>query len=114
LAARAFVAEVEREKILERTTRGKTERARSGKIPQAFGKGGYGYTYNPETGRRDVEPYQASVVRRIFERYAETRSFSAVCSELNDVGIPEQMRARSQLRFARCGAHQQPVAQVCQ
>jgi len=88
LAARAFIAEVEREKILERTTRGKTERARSGKIPQAFGKGCYGYTYNPETGRRDVEPYQASVVRRIFERYAETRSFSAVCSELNDAGIP--------------------------
>ena len=30
LAARAFIAEVEREKILERTTRGKTERALSG------------------------------------------------------------------------------------
>jgi len=88
LAARAFIAEVEREKILERTMRGKTERALSGKIPQAFGKGCYGYTYNSETGRRDVEPDQASVARRIFERYAETRSFSAVCSELNDEGIP--------------------------
>src|SRR3954452_11893073 len=35
LAARAFVGEVEREKIVERTTRGKLERARSGRIPQA-------------------------------------------------------------------------------
>src|SRR5919201_451932 len=37
LAARAFIAEVEREKIVERTTRGRVERARQGKIPQALG-----------------------------------------------------------------------------
>ncbi len=88
LAARAFIAEVEREKIAERTMRGKEERARSGRIPQAFGRGCYGYTYNPETGRREIEPYQAAIVRRIFERYAATRSFSAVTTELNDTGIP--------------------------
>jgi site-specific DNA recombinase len=46
LAARAFVAEVEREKIVERTTRGKSERARSGRLPQATGKGIYGYRYD--------------------------------------------------------------------
>ena len=50
LAARAFIAEVEREKIVERTMRGKEERARSGRIPQAFGRGCYGYTYNTDTG----------------------------------------------------------------
>ena len=88
LAARAFLAEVEREKIAERTMRGKEERARSGRIPQAFGRGCYGYTYNPDTGRREIEPFQAAVVRRIFERYAASRSFSAVSSELNDAGIP--------------------------
>ena len=88
LAARAFIAEVEREKIAERTMRGKEERARSGRIPQAFGRGCYGYTYNPDTGRREVEPFQAAVVRRIFERYAASRSFSAVANELNDSGIP--------------------------
>ena len=88
LAARAFIAEVEREKIAERTMRGKAERARNGRIPQAFGRGCYGYTYNPGTGRRELEPFQAIVVRRIFERYAETRSFSAVANDLNDAGIP--------------------------
>ena len=75
LAARAFIAEVEREKIAERTMRGKEERARSGRIPQATGAGCYGYTYNPASGRREIEPFQAAVVRRIFERYADTRSF---------------------------------------
>ena len=88
LAARAFIAEVEREKIVERTTRGKEERARSGRIPQGFGRGCYGYTYNAGTGRREIEPLQAAIVQRIFERYAVTRSFSAVTSELNDAGIP--------------------------
>ncbi|MDE2668033.1 MAG: recombinase family protein [Chloroflexota bacterium] len=88
LAARAFIAEVEREKIAERTMRGKEERARSGRIPQATGAGCYGYTYNPDSGRREIEPFQATVVRRIFERYAESRSFVAVSSELNDAGIP--------------------------
>ncbi|MXZ45688.1 MAG: recombinase family protein [Chloroflexi bacterium] len=88
LAARAFIAEVEREKIAERTMRGKEERARSGRLPQATGRGCYGYTYDPESGRREIEPYQAAVVRRIFQRYAESRSFSAVASELNDAGIP--------------------------
>jgi site-specific DNA recombinase len=87
LAARAFVGEVEREKMGERTTRGKLERARSGRIPQAFGRGCYGYVYQPKLGRREVEPFQAEVVRRIFQRYAETRSFDRVSYELNEDSI---------------------------
>lgn len=50
LAARAFIGEVEREKIAERTMRGKAERARSGKIAQGTGKGIYGYRYIQESG----------------------------------------------------------------
>lgn len=88
LAARAFSAEVEREKIVERTTRGKTQRARSGRMPQGTGKGCYGYRYDSASGQRKVDEYQAAVVRRTFQRYAETRSFSAVSQELNTAGVP--------------------------
>lgn len=88
LAARAFVGEIEREKIAERTMRGKIERAKSGRLPQGTGKGMYGYTYVRETGKREIEFLQAKAVRRIFESYAESRSFSAVSNELNDSGIP--------------------------
>src|SRR4051812_46478459 len=87
MSLRAFAAEVEREKIVERTTRGKLERARSGRIPQAFGRGCYGYTYNPATGQREIEPYQGEVVRRIFTRFTELRSFDRVCTELIRDGI---------------------------
>src|SRR5215212_8859344 len=87
LAARAFVGEVEREKMSERTTRGKIERARSGRMPQGFGRGCYGYVYLPKLGRREIEPFQAEVVRRIFTRYTELRSFDRVSHELNEGGI---------------------------
>jgi site-specific DNA recombinase len=87
LAARAFVGEVEREEMGERTTRGKLERARTGRIPQAFGRGCYGYVSNPATGQRDIEPFQAEVVRRIFTRFTELRSFDRVSHELNQDGI---------------------------
>src|SRR3954452_6856723 len=87
MSLRAFAAEVEREKMGERTTRGKIERARTGRMPQAFGRGCYGYTYNPTTAQREIEPYQAEVVRRIFTRYTELRSFDRVSHELNQDGI---------------------------
>ena len=49
---------------------------------------------NTDTGRREIEPYQTAVVRRIFERYAASRSFSAVASELNEAGIAALMGGR--------------------
>jgi site-specific DNA recombinase len=88
LAARAMVAEVEREKIVERTTRGKAERARLGKLPQATGKGIYGYRYNPETGTRELHPEQAPVVARIFAEFAAGASTMAITNRLNAEGIP--------------------------
>ena len=72
LAARAFIAEVEREKIAERTMRGKAERARSGRLPQGTGKGCYGYIYNPQTGKREVVADQAAVVREIYSSRSAT------------------------------------------
>ena len=88
LAARAFTAEIEREKIAERTMRGKVERARSGRLPQGTGRGLYGYCYNQKLSVREPDEVQAAVVKRIFRRYAETRSFSMVSSELNENRIP--------------------------
>ena len=88
LAARAFVAATEREKIVERTVRGKKERARSGRLPQATGKGCYGYTYVPETGRRVMNPEQAPIVVRIFEEFVAGKGCSRIAEELNADGIP--------------------------
>lgn len=88
LAARAFVAEVEREKIVERTTRGKTERAKAGKLPQGTGKGLYGYRYESATGRRVICPDQGIVVRRVFESFLNGASCHGLAVALNREGVP--------------------------
>lgn len=87
LAARAFSAEVEREKITERTMRGKAERARSGRIPQGTGRGCFGYQYSPATGRREIDPAQAVVVQRIFERFCLGESCHGIAVRLNQEGF---------------------------
>ena len=88
LSVKAFSAEVEREKISERTMRGKAERARQGRIPQGTGKGIYGYRYNPETGQRETEEAQADIVRRIFEWFCSGHGSSKIAGELNRDDVP--------------------------
>ncbi len=88
LSVGAFVAELEREKILERTTRGKTARARSGRLAQAAGKGIYGYVYNPSTGKREIHPDQAVIVRRIFDEFVAGSSVHGISVRLNADLIP--------------------------
>ncbi len=88
VAARAFVSEVEREKIAERTMRGKAERARNGQLAQGTGTGCYGYIYVPETGQRELNPGQAAVVRRIFEGWVSGKAVNRITTDLNADGIP--------------------------
>ena len=88
LATRAFTAEVEREKIAERTMRGKLERARSGRLPQGTGKGCYGYVYNRKTGKRTIAPDQATVVKRIFTEFLGGTPIVRTANNLNRESIP--------------------------
>ena len=84
---RAFIVEVELEKIAERTMCGKAERARSGKLPQATGKGIYGYRYDKETGKREVVGDQAEVIQRMFTQFVGGASIVGLANSLNEEGI---------------------------
>jgi site-specific DNA recombinase len=88
LAARAFVAEVEREKIAERTMRGKAERARTGRLPQGTGQGFYGYRYEASSGTRIVDEVQARVVRDIFDTFVFGGSCHGIAQRLNHECVP--------------------------
>ena len=68
--------------------RGKANRTKVGKTAQGACKSIYGYRYSPETGKRELDEYQAMDVRQLFQRYAKTSSFSAVSQELNQARIP--------------------------
>lgn len=91
LSARAFIAEVEREKIVERTTRGKLLRAQQGQLVQGTGRGLYGYVLSARgrggDGRRRIHAAQAAVVARIFHEFVAGRSVHAISQGLNADGI---------------------------
>ena len=87
-SAKAFAAEVEREKFGERARRGKMARVRAGKL--MHGKAPlYGYDWTDDSkGRLVVNPITAPVVRRIFREGAAGRPLRSVAAGLSADGIP--------------------------
>lgn len=84
---KAFAAEIEREKIKERTLRGKratVEKGRPLRGPMPL----YGYTWRADGSGYDPDPNTAPVVRRMFAEYLGGRSLRAVGAALAVDGIP--------------------------
>ena len=77
------IAEFEREQIKERMQLGKLGRAKSGKSMQ-WAKISYGYDYIKETGTLSVNPYQALIVRKMFEWYLSGMSITKLRDALNE------------------------------
>jgi site-specific DNA recombinase len=83
-----YVAEVEREKIRERSLRGKRARVVGGKLHRS-GTNLYGYRRNSEGTKREIYEPEAAVVREIFNAVAvEGLSARAVWRRLNESGVP--------------------------
>ncbi len=86
--AKAFAAELEREKIRERTMRGRRARVESGRPlwgPRLL----YGYRFTDGTRSGVAEdPAEAPVVRQVFAWAGAGRSIRAIMRELNDRGVP--------------------------
>lgn len=86
-----FVGEIEREKIIERTQRGKRARIESGKLLPGR-KPLYGYKYdNPARKAKNaycINTEEAIVVQRIFQMGVEGHTIRSIASKLNTEGIP--------------------------
>lgn len=63
----AVFAQLERDTIVERLSTGLRQRVRAGKW--AGGRVPFGYTYNQPTGKLDINPQQADLVRDLFRGY---------------------------------------------
>lgn len=85
---RGFASKLEAERIKERTTRGKKARLAEGKLPQGTGVGIYGYDWNKETKRREVNLYEAAIVSEIFNRVASGEKLLPIGRNLNQRGVP--------------------------
>lgn len=87
-SAKAFVAEVEREKIAERMQRGLKRRIETGK-PVAGCRALYGYTWaDEEKSRLVLDPRAAPVVRRIFAEVVQGRPLARIAADLNAEKVP--------------------------
>jgi site-specific DNA recombinase len=85
-AVRGYVAEVELEKIRERTIRGRRQRLLNGKVGNA-GPELYGYRRDKERGVRLIEEGEALIVRQIFERLIAGDGLITIAKSLNNQGV---------------------------
>lgn len=85
--AKAFAAEIELEKIRERTVRGKLTRLKSGKL-HSHGSELYGYRRDKERGIREVYEAEAEVVRNVFRWVLDGVAVRSIVRRLNSSGIP--------------------------
>ncbi|HJQ32936.1 MAG TPA: recombinase family protein [Pyrinomonadaceae bacterium] len=93
-SVKAYVAEVERQKIRERTIRGKLGRLRSGKI-HGLGPELYGYRRDKERGVRVVYEPEARIVQQIFHWIGmEAVGSQSVAKRLTERGIPSPWAAK--------------------
>jgi site-specific DNA recombinase len=92
--AKAFAAEIELEKIRERTVRGKYTRAKAGKIHN-HGPEMYGYRRDKVATKRVIHEAEADTVRRLFRWIGEDgMSVRGVVRRLNDEGVPAATASR--------------------
>jgi site-specific DNA recombinase len=89
---KGYAAQIEHEKIRERTLRGKREKCRQGKMATG-GRRLFGY--NTVGGRRAINPTEAEIVKRIYYWFAhEEYTLYRAMAELNDTAIPSPRGAR--------------------
>lgn len=87
-SAKAFAAEVEREKTLMRSMDGRKARVMSGKYlpgPRAL----YGYRWaDDEKSKLEIDPVSGPIARRIFDEAASGKPLRNIAYGLTDDGIP--------------------------
>jgi site-specific DNA recombinase len=90
-----FLAEWEREKILDRTATGRINKAKEGKVSASGYKLMYGFQWNdPE--KKDfpiINPKQAAILRELAERYADGESCRSLIRDLIARGVPSPLQA---------------------
>ncbi|MFC1938676.1 recombinase family protein [Chloroflexota bacterium] len=89
---KGYAAQIEHEKIRERTVRGKLEKCRQGKLATG-GRRLFGY--NTVDGRRVINPAEAEIVKKIYYWFShEEYTLYRAMAELNQMAIPSPRGSR--------------------
>ncbi len=92
LQVRGAVAQFEREKIRERTVRGKQARVRQGKVLDT-GHTAFGFNHVQGEGRLEINEEQAATVRNIYDWYVHKgMTLYGIAERLSTLGIPNLNR----------------------
>lgn len=91
-AAEAYAADIERQKIYERTSRGRRAKLLRGSVVFP-GWDLYGYRSDRDAGVYRVEEREAQIVRRIFDMCSQGRGMHSIASTFNREGIPSPKSA---------------------
>lgn len=84
---RGLLAQLEKEKIKERTMRGKRGKAAKGMVISDAKP--FGYRFNPEKSTYEIFEEEAEIIRMIFDFIVKKQMGTArICKELNARGIP--------------------------
>ena len=92
---KGVIAEYEREKIIERTFRGRLGRAKSGQV-SVGNRNPYGYIYKSEgrQGWLEITPFEAEVVKEIYRLYVDERlSAYGIAAKLTESHIATKTKA---------------------
>lgn len=96
---KGFAAEIEREKIRERTLRGKKAKIQAGRIASGSHASLYGYDYIPvkeeNGGRRVINELEAKWVRLMYQwLITDGMSTNGICFRLREFNVPTPGRAK--------------------
>ena len=80
---RGTFAQIEAEKIRERTMGGKLARLNEGRLPQGTGIGIFGYQWDKTTGKRTIIESEAKTVQKIFDMARQGSSVNQIALDLN-------------------------------
>jgi site-specific DNA recombinase len=114
LQIQGIIAEYEREKIKERSRRGKLYKANAGSVNVLSGAP-YGYLYiaksDSQDARYEIHPQEAQVVRLIFDLYTRKyKSIGAIARQLTEEQIPSRTDKGSWERSVVWGVLRNPAS----
>ena len=98
---RGFLGQQQREKMNERTMRGKRATARAGRMPNGCGRGFYGYEYDKSTQTMVVNEAEALVLVQIFDWRVSGIPVDRIAKTLNVSGIPTKLGCQWEARTVR-------------
>lgn len=99
-SVQSFAAELEREKIIERSMRGRRARVEAGKLLPT-GMVLYGYRWRDETkSQLDSDPETVPIVERIYREYVQGSSIRTIADALSAAGIPTPTRQSNRWQYA--------------